>query len=101
KAPKPVIPTIDWIGNNNTLIWKLLNEIEKKQNCSVLYGSKKVLRDNKIKVYKCIGEDILPEWYALDPDVIGNRMKNKAEVYTVTMHATKRRLRGYSKLEAG
>jgi len=40
KAPKPMIPTIDWIGNNNALIWKLLNEIEKKQNCSVLYGSK-------------------------------------------------------------
>jgi len=40
KAPKPVIPTINWIGNNNALIWKLLNEIEKKQNCSVLYGSK-------------------------------------------------------------
>jgi len=40
KALKPMIPTINWIGNNNTLIWKLLNEIEKKQNCSVLYGSK-------------------------------------------------------------
>ncbi|EDR05479.1 uncharacterized protein LACBIDRAFT_329790 [Laccaria bicolor S238N-H82] len=79
KAPKPVIPTIDWIGNNNALIWKLLNEIEKKQNCSVLYGSKKVLEDSKIKVYKRISEAILPEWYALDPDAIGNRMKNKAE----------------------
>jgi hypothetical protein len=44
KAPKPVIPTIDWIGNNNTLIWKLLNEIEKKQNCSVLYGPKVCFR---------------------------------------------------------
>ena len=40
KGPKPVIPTIDWIGNNNALIWKLLNKMEKKQNCSMLYGSK-------------------------------------------------------------
>ena len=29
KSPKPVMPTIDWIGNNNTFIWELLNKFEK------------------------------------------------------------------------
>jgi len=43
-----------------------------------------VLGDSKIKVYKHISKAILPEWYALDPDAIGNRMKNKAEEYAVT-----------------
>jgi len=44
-----------------------------------------VLGDSKIKVYKRIGEAILPEWYALNPDVIRNHVKNKAEEYAVTM----------------
>jgi len=43
-----------------------------------------VLGDSKIKVYKHIGEAILPEWYALYLDAIGNHMKNKAEEYAIT-----------------
>lgn len=99
KKDKPVIKQISWATNNNTLIWELINEIENTQNFKTLYGTQKgevcnfYLRrtqlilhahknssgDTKIKVYKRIGQKILPDLYALDEDTVASRVKGKIE----------------------
>jgi hypothetical protein len=37
---KPRIPDIQWLEDNGKLIWALLTEMERKENCKVLLGKK-------------------------------------------------------------
>ena len=97
---KNKIPDILWTEDNNRLIWSLLTEIEKPANYKVLFGKKdkdevnlrfhgpsRILLifpqntsgETKVTVYKRIGHAILPQLFAMDPNVVADCVKGKLE----------------------
>ncbi|GLB43921.1 hypothetical protein LshimejAT787_1501050 [Lyophyllum shimeji] len=83
KKSKTKIPEIPWADNENLLTWALLTELEVDKNYKVIFGKKdkneNTSKETKVTVFKRIGEKILPELFAVDPTVIGDRMKSKVE----------------------
>ncbi|KAG6847153.1 hypothetical protein H0H93_009811, partial [Arthromyces matolae] len=65
------------------LTWALITELEKEENYKVFIGKKdkkeNTSGDSKAKVAKRIGMAILPEYAALDPTAIRDRVKAKIE----------------------
>jgi hypothetical protein len=99
---KNKIPDIPWTEDNNLLIWSLLNEIEKPANYKVLFGKKdkdevkahsilsgcrsldrsfsqNTSGERKVTVYKRIGQALVPNLFAINPNVVADRMKGKLE----------------------
>ncbi|GLB45646.1 hypothetical protein LshimejAT787_2500380 [Lyophyllum shimeji] len=83
KKSKTKIPEIPWADNENLLTWALLTELEVDKNYKVIFGKKdkneNTSGETKVTVFKRIGEKILPELFAVDPTVIGDRVKSKVE----------------------
>ncbi|KAJ7151178.1 hypothetical protein C8R46DRAFT_914372, partial [Mycena filopes] len=68
------LPDFPWTVDKNKLIWDLIGEMEKPENSKVLFGKKapgeNTSGDKKVTVYKRIGENILPEYYKLEPGTL-------------------------------
>ncbi|KAJ6779215.1 hypothetical protein DFH09DRAFT_1369675 [Mycena vulgaris] len=80
---KSVIPPINWKKDHGALIWKLLAEVEKKENCLVILGKNDSSENSsgmtKAAVFKAIGRIIFPNECAIDADDIASRVKSKYE----------------------
>ncbi|KIK00664.1 hypothetical protein K443DRAFT_132596 [Laccaria amethystina LaAM-08-1] len=83
KVEKPHIPEINWSANDSSAVWALLAEIKKNENYRILYRKKDVTEntsgETKVTVYARIAKAVLPELFALNPNIVHNRIKSKLE----------------------
>ena len=98
---KTKIPDILWTKNSNWLIWSLLTEIKKPVNYKVLFRKKdkdevnlqyhgpsctllifpqNTSGETKVMVYKHIRHTILPDLFAMVPNVVADHVKGKLEL---------------------
>lgn len=76
------LATINWTSDSNTLIWKLLAQLAKKENHAALYGiqkGNKTIGSSKAKIHKEIASVLFPESYEGNEDTLGSRVKGKIE----------------------
>ncbi|KAL1945887.1 hypothetical protein VTO73DRAFT_1889 [Trametes versicolor] len=74
------LPKINWTAGNHLLTWQLLAEVEKEENRKVLFGKRgdqNSPAEHKISVAKSIAAAVVPDLYALDATVAGDRVKSK------------------------
>ncbi|KZP08127.1 hypothetical protein FIBSPDRAFT_666447, partial [Athelia psychrophila] len=93
------VPDIIWSADNNSLIWRLLSELERPANHKALGGTKKgekTTGERKITIFQWIGEALFPEFFALEPRTITDRVKAKTEwlVSNYNKHAKKLQVTG-------
>ncbi|KAF7984965.1 hypothetical protein HWV62_9911 [Athelia sp. TMB] len=77
----------------------LLSELEKPANHKALAGTKKgekTTGERKVAIYQRIGQTLFPEYYALEPRTIADRIKTRTEwlVSTYNKHAKRLQVTG-------